>query len=119
MCLGCKQTVLCKGRGKWGLPLPRKHSLVTLVGRPIHGAPARHFRLRAFLLDACAPVMRWQSRVFVCPCGTLGCAVTHCDKPSAEEVDRLHVQFTREIVALFDVHKRLLPGWEGKQLHVV
>ena len=41
------------------------------------------------------------------------------DKPSAEEVDRLHARFTHDIVALFDAHKHLLPGWEAKQLHVV
>ena len=28
-------------RGKWGLPLPRKHTIVTFVGKPIPGARAR------------------------------------------------------------------------------
>lgn len=41
-----------------------------------------------------------------------------CDKPSQEEVDRMHAVFIREIVALFDAHKHLLPGWEAKQLRV-
>ncbi|KAK9832853.1 hypothetical protein WJX81_007967 [Elliptochloris bilobata] len=67
--------------GKWGLPLPRKHSIVTFVGKPI--------------------------------------PVAQCNKPSDEEVDRVHALFTREIMALFDAHKHLLPGWEAKKLHVV
>ena len=46
-------------------------------------------------------------------------AVAQCDKPSAEEVDRLHARFTHDIAALFDAHKHLLPGWEAKRLHVV
>lgn len=45
-------------------------------------------------------------------------AVTQCDKPSQEEVDRMHAIFMREIMALFDAHKHLLPGWEAKQLRV-
>ena len=49
----------------------------------------------------------------------MGRAVAQCDKPSAEEVDRLHARFTHDIVALFDAHKHLLPGWEAKRLHVV
>ena len=53
------------------------------------------------------------------PMHVLGRAVAQCDKPSAEEVDRLHARFTHDIVALFNAHKHLLPGWEAKRLHVV
>lgn len=61
----------------------------------------------------------WQGSSPCMPMHMLGRAVAQCDKPSAEEVDRLHARFTHDIVALFDGHKQLLPGWEAKQLHVV
>ena len=85
--------------------------------RCVPALPGSGVKCRCFI--ACPPASKWQGCGRPAPTRVLCRAVPQCDKPSAEEVDRLHARFTRDIVALFDAHKHLLPGWEAKQLHIV
>lgn len=46
-------------------------------------------------------------------------AVTQCDNPTQEQVDETHARFCAQLTEMFDSHKHLMPGWEGKKLRIV
>ena len=45
--------------------------------------------------------------------------VPHRSRPSQEEVHAAQAAVLAGVAALFDQHKHLMPGWEGRQLEIV
>lgn len=110
--------------GRCGLPIPRRHDIISLVGRPISGeqsaqqsfltvlAACQHFEVVAHQLSN--PLGPWTDSYAFC----VGDAVRKADIPSAEEVERVHEQVMAAIRSLFDQHKHLVPGWHEKELQI-
>ena len=119
--LGSSQMLRCTGHAAWsrylkasvalfwgrfGLPLPYKHDIISLVGPPLPGEePEGQLRVS---LDSIVPLSQW------CAC----CAVTQTATPSQEDIDGLHERFVAAVKALFDEHKHFM-DWEAKELVVV
>ena len=66
-------------------------------------------------MKAVACCFLWPTSDALCWCAA---AVTKSLDPSPEEVDEVQEKLLAALVALFDEHKHLLPGWENKTLEI-
>lgn len=106
--------------GQWGLPLPRRHPIISLIGSPIPGAEQVSHTCKYMHACTHATLLTFASAAAEA-CRMVWClAVKQDDHPSQEAIDALHAQFSAAIKKLFDDHKHLLGiEWAKKELRIV